>query len=88
MTVDPGFAGQKFIRSMLRKIEALRELKENRGYSFQIEADGSCNATTFKDLVHAGTEVFVVGYSGLFNLDPDISRAWGKMETNFLLSLG
>lgn len=87
MTVDPGFARQMFIPSMLKKIEALKTLKEKEGYSFQIEADGSCNARTFGDLARAGTEVFVVGYSGLFNLDQDITQAWNKMEANFLQAL-
>jgi D-allulose-6-phosphate 3-epimerase len=84
MTVDPGFAGQKFIASMLKKIEALRDLKEKNGYTFLIEADGSCNSRTFGDLAHAGTEVFVVGTSGLFSLDSDVARAWEKMEESFL----
>jgi D-allulose-6-phosphate 3-epimerase len=87
MTVDPGFAGQKFIASMLKKIEALKNLKEKHGYSFQIEADGSCNAGTFGELARAGAEVFVVGYSGLFNLHPDIARAWEIMEANFMQAL-
>ncbi len=87
MTVDPGFAGQKFIPSMLGKIELLRSLKEKQEYSFQIEVDGSCNARTFRDLAHAGAEVFVVGNSGLFSLDPDVSKAWEKMEESFLQAL-
>jgi D-allulose-6-phosphate 3-epimerase len=87
MTVDPGFAGQKFIPSMLKKIEALRELKEKNGCSFQIEVDGSCKARTFRDLANAGTEAFVVGTSGLFSLDPDVARAWEKMEADFQRAL-
>jgi D-allulose-6-phosphate 3-epimerase len=87
MTVDPGFAGQKFISAMLTKIETLKNMKEKHGYAYLIEADGSCNMTTFKGLVNAGTEVFVVGYSGLFDLDPDISNAWQMMEENFSKAL-
>lgn len=83
MTVDPGFAGQPFIPEMLKKIETIRALKEREGCSWVIEADGSCNARTFGDLARAGVEVFVVGYSGLFDLDPDIERAWGRMEKSF-----
>ncbi len=83
MTVDPGFTGQRFIPSMLRKIEALRNERDRSGYSYLIEADGQCNKSTFRDLYAAGTDVFVVGFSGLFDLDKDIARAWDKMGALF-----
>jgi D-allulose-6-phosphate 3-epimerase len=83
MTVDPGFAGQPFIKEMLCKIEQARTLKEKNGYSYIIEIDGSCNEKTFGDLYSAGAECFVVGSSGLFSLDPDLETAWHKMEQNF-----
>ena len=79
MTVDPGFAGQPFIREMLDKIRELKILKEKKGYEYLIEVDGSCNERTFGDLAEAGTEVFIVGSSGLFNLDQDLIKAWEKM---------
>lgn len=47
MTVDPGFAGQPFIREMLDKINELKVLKEEKGYKYLIEVDGSCNEKTF-----------------------------------------
>ena len=43
MSVDPGFAGQSFIREMLDKIKEAKALKEERGYHYLIEVDGSCN---------------------------------------------
>ncbi len=83
MTVDPGFAGQPFIREMLKKIEQARNLKEKNGYQYIIEVDGSCNRATFADLRSAGAECFVVGSSGLFALDADLERAWDKMVEEF-----
>lgn len=83
MTVDPGFAGQPFIREMLDKIRELKKLKEEKGYKFLIEVDGSCNQNTFGELEKAGTEVFIVGSSGLFNLDQDLAKAWDQMMANF-----
>ena len=83
MTVDPGFAGQPFIREMLEKISELKELKEEKGSGYLIEVDGSCNERPFGDLAKAGTEVFIVGTSGLFNLDKDLETAWDKMMDNF-----
>ena len=83
MTVDPGFAGQSFIRQMLRKIELARTLKEKNGYSYIIEVDGSCNEKTFGELYNAGAECFVVGTSGLFSLDKNLETAWDKLQTKF-----
>lgn len=83
LTVDAGFAGQKFIPEMLNKIEEAKKIKESHGYSYLIEVDGSCNEATYKRLLEAGTEVFIVGTSGLFHLDPDIEAAWEKMMTIF-----
>ena len=40
MTVDPGFAGQPFIREMLEKISELKELKEEKGYGYLIDLRG------------------------------------------------
>ena len=79
MTVDPGFAGQPFIPEMIEKIKKLKKLKEENGYSYLIEIDGSCNEKTFKVLSSAGAEVLIVGSSGLFNLNEDLVVAWDKM---------
>lgn len=83
MTVDAGFAGQQFIAEMLDKIRQAKEWKEKYGYTYLIEVDGSCNKNTFNALREAGTEVFIIGSSGLFGLDPDLNKAWEKMLLNF-----
>ena len=68
---------------MLSKIEQAKRLKEESGYRYIIEVDGSCNERTFGKLYKAGTECFVVGTSGLFSLDSDLKKAWNQMEENF-----
>lgn len=83
MTVDVGYAGQPFIPEMLDKIAEAKALKEKYGYTYKIEIDGSCNAKTFKRLYEAGAEVFVLGSSGLFGLDEDLSAAYDKMLRQF-----
>ena len=88
MSVDPGFAGQPFIPEMLDKIRELKELKEKNGYNYLIEVDGSCNKKTFKQLAEAGTEVFIVGSSGLFSLDENLETAWDKMIADFNAAVG
>lgn len=87
MTVDPGFAGQKFIPEMLEKIKELKEMKEKEDYKYIIEIDGSCNEKTFKQLKEVGAEIFVVGSSGLFNKDEDLEKAWDMMMADFNYSL-
>lgn len=81
MSVDPGFAGQAFIREMLDKIKEAKALKLQHRYL--IEVDGSCNAATFQELRQAGVEVFIVGNSGLFQLDDNLHAAWEKMLAQF-----
>ena len=68
---------------MLDKIREAKALKEKYGYKYLIEVDGSCNERTFKDLYEAGTEVFIVGSSGLFSKDPDLTKAWDIMQREF-----
>lgn len=83
LTVDPGFAGQRFIEGMLKKISEAKRMREENGYHYLIEVDGSCNQGTFRKLAAAGTDVYIVGTSGLFNLDEDLAKAWDKMIGNF-----
>lgn len=83
MTVDPGFAGQSFIPEMLDKIREAKEYKQQYGLNFLLEVDGSVNEKTFKKLHEAGAEVYIVGSSGLFNLDSNLNLAYDKMEEIF-----
>ena len=83
MTVDVGYAGQPFIEQMLPKIAEAADLKSREGLEFKLQIDGSCNRDTFARLHDAGAEVFILGSSGLFNLDPDLDVAWDKMEASF-----
>jgi len=83
MTVDPGYAGQPFIVEMLEKIRLCKKWKEQYGYTYNISVDGSCNGKTFKALHDAGAEMYVIGSSGLFSLDNDLSLAYDKMLNIF-----
>ncbi|HBU12970.1 MAG TPA: allulose-6-phosphate 3-epimerase [Clostridiales bacterium] len=88
MTVDPGYAGQRFIEESLGKMTHAKRLKEEKGYTYEIQVDGSCNSKTYKKLYDAGAEIFVVGTSGLFNNDPDLARAWEIMEQDITGQIG
>lgn len=83
MTVDPGFAGQRLIDSTLDKIVALRELREENGYQYVIEMDGSSNRKSFKQIDAADPDIYIIGRSGLFGLDEDIEKSWGIMNRDY-----
>lgn len=61
MTVDPGFGGQDFIRSMLPKIERMRSMLDSRGLKCDVEVDGGIHAETAPLVVRAGANVLVAG---------------------------
>ena len=66
MTVNPGFGGQSFIHEALPKISLLNELREENGYSYEIEIDGGVNVGTAKLCTDRGADVLVAG-SAIFN---------------------
>lgn len=83
MTVDPGFAGEKFIDETLEKIVELRKIRDKNQYNYLIEMDGSSNKKTFKKIQKANPDIYILGRSGLFGLDESISEAWEKMLRDF-----
>ena len=64
MTVNPGFAGQKFIQFTKNKIHALAALKEK--YGFKLMIDGSCSPAVIEELSAMGADGFILGTSALF----------------------
>ncbi len=61
MTVNPGFGGQKFITSMLPKIEALRARIDALGLDVTLEVDGGVASETIARAAAAGADTFVAG---------------------------
>jgi ribulose-phosphate 3-epimerase len=61
MTVNPGFAGQKFIESTLPKIRRIRELIDTVNPDCELEVDGGIDASTAPRAVSAGARVLVAG---------------------------
>jgi ribulose-phosphate 3-epimerase len=61
MTVNPGFGGQAFIESQIRKIAALRQQIDAIGRDIDLEVDGGINAETAGRAVAAGADVLVAG---------------------------
>jgi len=61
MSVNPGFGGQKFISSQLRKIEAIASRIAKDNLDVLIEVDGGIDAETAPQAVNAGANVLVAG---------------------------
>ena len=61
MSVEPGFAGQKFIPDVLPKIEKLKEMINNKNLKIDLEIDGGINFENCKAAINAGANVLVSG---------------------------
>ena len=61
MSVNPGFGGQKFISSQLKKIEAIAKQIAARGLDIRLEVDGGIDAATARQAVDAGATALVAG---------------------------
>ena len=64
MTVNPGFAGQKFVEFTKAKVAKLAELKA--AYGYQLMIDGACSPKVVRELSGLGADGFVLGTSALF----------------------
>ncbi|MEJ7934256.1 ribulose-phosphate 3-epimerase [Sphingobium sp. AN558] len=61
MSVNPGFGGQSFIESQLRKIEACRKMIDKSGRDIRLQVDGGIDFTTAPRAIDAGADVLVAG---------------------------
>lgn len=61
MTVNPGFGGQSFIPSVVKKISQISEWRKEERLSFEIEIDGGVNTDTARICTEAGADVLVAG---------------------------
>ncbi|MDQ0838647.1 ribulose-phosphate 3-epimerase [Sphingomonas faeni] len=70
MSVNPGFGGQSFIPSQLKKISAIRTMIEKSGRAIDLEVDGGVDAAWAKRCIEAGADALVAGTS-VFRGGPD-----------------
>jgi ribulose-phosphate 3-epimerase len=61
MSVNPGFGGQSFIESSLRKIERVRKLIDQSGRDIRLEVDGGIKVDNIRRVADAGADTFVAG---------------------------
>ncbi len=68
MSVNPGFGGQSFIPSSLKKVERLRKIIDQNHYVLEIEVDGGVKVENIGEVSKAGGDIFVLG-TGIFKTD-------------------
>ena len=78
MSVNPGFGGQSFIDSALRKTEAVRKRIEATGRDIRLEVDGGIKADNIRRVADAGADTFVAG-SAIFG-KPDYKAVIDAMR--------
>lgn len=61
MSVNPGFGGQSFIESTIRKLEAAREIIDRSGLPIRLEVDGGIKVDNIGRVARAGADMFVAG---------------------------
>ena len=79
MSVNPGFGGQSFIDSALRKIEAVRRRIDASGKDIRLEVDGGIKADNIRRAADAGADTFVAG-SAIFG-QPDYRAVIAQMRS-------
>ncbi|MBI2846368.1 MAG: ribulose-phosphate 3-epimerase [Chloroflexi bacterium] len=79
MSVNPGYSGQKFIESTLKKIARLRRMLDEAGCHAELEVDGGISAETAPKVVRAGARVLVAG-SAVFNRKESVAQALGRIR--------
>jgi ribulose-phosphate 3-epimerase len=78
MSVNPGFGGQSFIDSALRKIEKIRRLIDASGRDIRLEVDGGIKVENIRRVADAGADTFVAG-SAIFG-KPDYKAVIDAMR--------
>lgn len=79
MSVNPGFGGQKFIPSTLKKLRQVRKLIDESDYSIRLEVDGGVGVSNIREIADAGADMFVAG-SAIFNSD-DYAKTIAAMRS-------
>lgn len=82
MSVNPGFGGQSFIPSSLKKVRELAELRRSGGYGFEIEVDGGAGTENIGAITAAGADIVVAGSAvyGAEDVDARVKELLGRME--------
>jgi len=78
MSVNPGFGGQSFLPSTLRKLQQARRLIDESGLDIRLEVDGGVKVDNIAEIAAAGADMFVAG-SAIFG-KPDYKQIIDQMR--------
>lgn len=78
MTVNPGFAGQKFIESMHTKILLFSKYKKQ--YNYQLILDGAVSSDIIEKYLNYGIDGFILGTSNLFSGDHNYQAVMNELK--------
>lgn len=83
MSVNPGFGGQKYIESCLKKVKELDKIRKDLNLKFEIEIDGGINLDNISTVIEAGVDIAVAG-SAVFKAEdvPARVRAFNEKLGN------
>ena len=76
MSVEPGFAGQRFLEDSLKKIEKLSLLRNKHKSDFLISVDGGINIERGKQCIERGADIIVVGALAIFFEEIPLDKAY------------
>jgi len=88
MTVEPGYAGQKFMVDSLPRVTALAALREKHGLDFLISIDGGVDYANAIECARRGAEVYVTGIYTVFRQQDSISEACQRFERTLKAAVG
>ena len=82
MSVNPGFGGQSFLPSTLRKLQQARRLIDESGLDIRLEVDGGVKVDNIAEIAAAGADMFVAG-SAIFG-KPDYKQIIDQMRAQLV----
>lgn len=80
MSIEPGFAGQKFIEDSYAKIESLSTARRQQGLQFKISVDGGITPEIGHRLKNLGADMLVLGYPAIFRQENGIVESFKKFK--------
>ena len=82
MSVEPGFAGQKFMPEVLPKLKKLKEIITNKNLNVDLEIDGGIDFDNCKTVINAGANVLVSGSNIFKKNNRDLKKNIGLLRSS------
>ena len=82
MSIEPGFAGQKFMENTYERTKELADMRRQTQLDFEISIDGGVSPLVGKQLLECGADILILGYLFIFGQPDGMTSAWkrGRLE--------